>query len=45
MFVSFKATAAGLVETIGGKLNQLAGIGIVKWTWKDDGGAVHTKML
>ena len=45
MFVTFNATAAGLVSTIGGKLNQHDGIGTVKWTWKDDGGEVHTKKL
>ena len=45
MFVAFNATAAGLVATIGGKLNQPAGIGTVKWTWKDYGGAVHTEQL
>ena len=42
MFVTFNSTTAGLVETIGGKLNQPSGVGTVKWTWKDDGGAVHT---
>ena len=45
MFVTFNATTAGLVEKIGGKLNQPAGIGTVKWTWKCDGGAVHTEQL
>ena len=45
MFVTFNETASGLVATIGGKLNQPAGIGTVKWTWKDDGGAVHTEHL
>ena len=45
MFVAFNVTAAGLVATIGGKLNQPAGIGMMKWTWKDDGGAVHTEHL
>ena len=43
MFVIFNETTAGLVATIGGKLNQPAGIGTVKWTWKDDSGAVHTE--
>ena len=43
MFVTFNATSAGLVATLGGKLNQPAGIGTVKWKWKDDGGAVHTE--
>ena len=42
MFVTFNSTTAGLVEKIGGKLNQPSGVGTVKWTWKDDGGAVHT---
>ena len=42
MFVTFNAKTAGLVATIGGKLNQPAGIGTVKWTCKYDGGAVHT---
>ena len=45
MFVAFKATTSGLVATIGGKLNQPAGIGPVKWTWKEDGGAVHTELI
>ena len=45
MFVTFIATISGLVETLGGKLNQPAGIGTVKWTWKYDGGAVHTEQL
>ena len=45
MFVTFNETTAGLVATIEGKLNQPAGIGTVKWTWKDDGGAVHTEQL
>ena len=45
MFITFNATIAGLVATIGGKLNQPVGIGTVKWTWKDDGGAVHTEQL
>ena len=45
MFVNFNATTAGLVATIGGKLNQPSGIGMVKWTWKDDGGALHTEQL
>ena len=45
MFVTFKATTVGMLATIGGKLNQPAGIGTVKWTWKDDGGAVHTELL
>ena len=45
MFVTFNTTTTGLVATIGGKLNQPAGIGTVKWTWKDDGGSVHTEQL
>ena len=45
MFVTFNATTSGLVATIGEKLNHPAGIGTVKWTWKDDGGEVHTKKL
>ena len=45
MFVTFNETTVGLVATIGGKLNQPAGIGTVMWTWKDDGGAVHTEQL
>ena len=45
MFINFNATTAGLVATIAGKLNQPPGIGTVKWTWKDDGGAVHTEQL
>ena len=45
MFVTFKATATGLVAKIGGKLNQPAGIGTLKLTWKDDGGAVHTELI
>ena len=45
MFFTFNATTAGLVATIGGKLNQPVGIGTVKWTWKDDGGAVYTELL
>ena len=36
MFVTFKATTVGIVATIRGKLNQPDGIGMVKWTWKDD---------
>ena len=45
MFVTFNETTAGLVATIGGKLNQPAGIGTVKWTWKDYGGAIHMEQL
>ena len=45
MFVTFNETTAGLVTTIEDKLNQPAGIGTVKWTLKDDGGAVHTEQL
>ena len=45
MFVTFNETTAGLVETFGGKLNEPAGIGTVKWTRKYDGGAVHTEQL
>ena len=45
MFVTFNETTEVLVATIGGKLNQPDGIGTVKWTWKDDGGAVHTEQL
>ena len=45
MFVTFNETTSGLVATIGGKLNQPAGIGMVKWTWKDGGGAVHMEEL
>ena len=45
MFVTFNETTACLVATIGGKLNQPDVIGTVKWTWKDDGGASHTKQL
>ena len=45
MFVTFNETTAGLVATIGGKLNQPAGIGTVKQKRKDDGGAVHTEQL
>ena len=45
MFVTFNTTTAGLVEKIRRKLNHPAGIGTVKWAWKDDGGAVHTEQL
>ena len=45
MSVTFNETTAGLVATIGGKLNQPSGIGTVKWKWKDGGGAVHTEQL
>ena len=45
MFVTFNETTAGLVATIGGKLNQPVGIGMVKLTWKDDSAAVHTEHL
>ena len=45
MFVTFNETTAGLVATIGGKPNQPAGIGTVKWKLKDDGGAVHIEQL
>ena len=45
MFVTFKATILGIVAIIGGKLNQPAVIGTVKWTWKYDGGALHTELL
>ena len=45
MFVTFNETTTGSVAIIGGKLNQPAGIGTVKWTWKYDGGAVHTGQL
>ena len=45
MFATFNETTAGLVATIGGKLNQPGGIGTVKCTWKDDGDAVHMEQL
>ena len=45
MFVTFNATVADLIATIGDKLNQPAGTGTVKWTWKYDGGALHTEQL
>ena len=45
MFVTFNATTAGLVATIGGKLDHPSGVGTVKWTCKDDGGALHTEQL
>ena len=45
MFVTFNKTTSGLVATIGGKLRQPTGIGTVQWTWKYDGGAVHTEHL
>ena len=45
MFVTFKETTKVLVTTIRGKLNQPAGIGTLKWTWKDYGGAVHMEQL
>ena len=45
VFITFKATTAGLVATIGGKLNQPAGIGMVKLTWKDGGGEIHIELL
>ena len=44
-FVTFNKTTSGLVPTIGSKLNQPAGIETVKWTWKYDGGAVHTEQI
>ena len=34
-----------MVATIGGKLNSPAGIGTVKWKWKDDAGLVHKILL
>ena len=45
MFVTFNETTAGLVAKIGGELYQPAEIWMVKWTWKGDGGAVHTEQL
>ena len=45
MFVTLKETTVGMVSTIGRKLNQPARIGTVKWTWKDNGGTVHTELL
>ena len=45
IFVTFNETTEGLVATIGGKLRQPTGIGTVQWTWKYDGGAVHTEQL
>ena len=45
MFVTFKSKTVGIVATIEGKLNHPAGIGTVKWTWKGDGGSVHTELL
>ena len=45
MFITFNATTEVLVATIGGKLNQPSRIGMVKWTCKDDGGALHTEQL
>ena len=45
MFFTFKSTTVGIVATIGGKLNQPSGIGTVKLTWQDYGGAVHTELL
>ena len=44
MVVQYNITV-GLVAKIRGKLNQPVGIGTVKWTWKDYGGAVNTKQL
>ena len=45
MFFTFNETTAVLVAIIGGKQNHPAGIGTVKRTWKDDGGAVHMEQL
>lgn len=33
------------VATIGGKANHLSGTGIVKWSWKDDSGVLHTYLI
>ena len=45
MFFNFKTTTVGIVATIGGKLNQPSGNGTLKWTWKYDGGSLHTELL
>ena len=45
MYAEFKETSRGMVATIGGKLNSPAGIGTVKWKWKDDAGLVHEILL
>ena len=45
MFTDFKETYKGIVATIGGKLNRPAGIGTVKWKWKDDNGVMHEELL
>ena len=45
MYAEFKETSRGMVATIGGNLNSPAGIGTVKWKWKDDAGLVHEILL
>ena len=45
MYTEFTETRKGFVATIGGKLNRPAGIGTVKWKWKDDDGIEHKNHL
>ena len=45
MFTEFKEKNKDIVATIGGKLNRPAGIGTVKWKWKDDNGVMHEEFL
>ena len=34
-----------VVATIGGQVNFPAGIGTVKWSWRDELGEVHTHLI
>ena len=47
MFTELRDTPLtnAVVATIGGKTSIPAGIGTVKWTWKDDTGQNHTHHL
>ena len=45
MFTEFKETNKGIVATISCKLNRPAGIGTVKWKWKNDNGVMHKELL
>ena len=46
MFVSMVAASVNkVVATIGGQVNFPAGIGTVKWSWRDELGEIHTHLI
>ena len=46
MFASMTAASVNkVVATIGGQVNFPAGIGTVKWSWRDELGEVHTYLI